>query len=155
MLNQAQIDENTTYHHLSNQQLKQLVDCFKAFTFKVNGTLPIDKAFVTGGGVSLKEIWPKTMMSKLQPGLFLCGEVLDIHGYTGGYNITSALVTGHVAGYEEVNFNKELPKIILVICRIILGVYYSSCNPLNINVIFTSTLFFSLILKLRINHLQM
>ena len=61
------------------------------------------------------------MMSKLQPGLFLCGEVLDIHGYTGGYNITSALVTGHVAGYEEVNFNKELPKIILVICRIILG----------------------------------
>ena len=38
------------------------------------------------------------MMSKIVPGLFLCGEVLDIHGYTGGYNITSALVTGHVAG---------------------------------------------------------
>ncbi|WP_180536600.1 NAD(P)/FAD-dependent oxidoreductase, partial [Staphylococcus haemolyticus] len=76
----------------------------KAFTLKVNGTLPIDKAFVTGGGVSLKEIWPKTMMSKLQPGLFLCGEVLDIHGYTGGYNITSALVTGHVAGYEAGKF---------------------------------------------------
>ncbi len=52
----------------------------------------------TGGGVSLKEIQPKTMMSKIIPGLFLCGEVLDIHGYTGGYNITSALVTGHVAG---------------------------------------------------------
>ncbi|PAH27830.1 hypothetical protein APV95_05485 [Staphylococcus aureus] len=71
---------------------------FKGIVFKVNGTLPIDKAFVTGGGVSLKEIQPKTMMSKLVPGLFLCGEVLDIHGYTGGYNITSALVTGHVAG---------------------------------------------------------
>ena len=107
----------------------------------MNGTLPIDKAFVTGG-VSLKEIWPKTMMSKLQPGLFLCGEVLDIHGYTGGYNITSALVTGHVAGYAG-KFYKRTPKIILVICRIILGVYYSSCNPININVIFTSTLFFS------------
>ena len=53
---------------------------------------------MTGGGISLKEIEPKTMMSKLVPGLFLCGEVLDIHGYTGGYNITSALVTGHVAG---------------------------------------------------------
>lgn len=100
ILEQAKIDGNTTYHHLSNQQLKQLVDCFKGFTFSVNGTLPIDKAFVTGGGVSLKEIWPKTMMSKIKPGLFLCGEVLDIHGYTGGYNITSALVTGHVAGYE-------------------------------------------------------
>ena len=47
---------------------------------------------MTGGGISLKEIEPKTMMSKLVPGLFLCGEVLDIHGYTGGYNITSALL---------------------------------------------------------------
>ncbi|WP_285491594.1 NAD(P)/FAD-dependent oxidoreductase [Staphylococcus haemolyticus] len=107
MLKQAQIDENTTFHHLSNQQLKQLVECFKAFTFEVNGTLPIDKAFVTGGGVSLKEICPKTMMSKIQPGLFLCGEVLDIHGYTGGYNITSALVTGHVAGNEAAIFQME------------------------------------------------
>lgn len=98
MLEQAGIDENTTSHHLSNQQLNDLVNMFKGFVFKVNGTLPIDKAFVTGGGVSLKEIQPKTMMSKLVPGLFLCGEVLDIHGYTGGYNITSALVTGHVAG---------------------------------------------------------
>ena len=69
----------------------------------MNGTLPIDKAFVTGGGVSLRNL-AKTMMSKLQPGLFLCGEVLDIHGYTGGYNITSALVTGHVAGYEAGKF---------------------------------------------------
>lgn len=98
MLEQAGIDENTTAHHLSNQQLNDLVNMLKGFEFKVNGTLPIDKAFVTGGGVSLKEIQPKTMMSKLVPGLFLCGEVLDIHGYTGGYNITSALVTGHVAG---------------------------------------------------------
>lgn len=59
-----------TGHHFSNQQLQQLVEIFKGFKFKVNGTLPIDKAFVTGGGVSLKEIWPKTMMSKLEPGLF-------------------------------------------------------------------------------------
>ncbi len=65
----------------------------------MNGTLPIDKAFVTGGGVSLKINLPKTMMSKLVPGLFLCGEVLDIHGYTGGYNITSALVQVHVANF--------------------------------------------------------
>lgn len=107
MLEQAGIDDETTYHHLSNQQLTRFVECLKGFTFTVNGTLPIDKAFVTGGGVSLKEIWPKTMMSKLQPGLFLCGEVLDIHGYTGGYNITSALVTGHVAGHEAVRFEPE------------------------------------------------
>ena len=98
ILEQANIDNETTSHHLSNQQLNTIVNLLKGFTFKVNGTLPIDKAFVTGGGVSLKEIEPKTMMSKIVNGLFLCGEVLDIHGYTGGYNITSALVTGHVAG---------------------------------------------------------
>ena len=104
MLEQADINENTTFHHLSNQQLTHLAEHFKQFIFTVNGTLSIERAFVTGGGVSLKEIWPKTMMSKIQPGLFLCGEVLDIHGYTGGYNITSALVTGHVAGSEARQF---------------------------------------------------
>ena len=104
MLEQANINENTTFHHLSNPQLTHLAEHFKQFIFTVNGTLSIERAFVTGGGVSLKEIWPKTMMSKIQPGLFLCGEVLDIHGYTGGYNITSALVTGHVAGSEASQF---------------------------------------------------
>ncbi|MCO4337751.1 NAD(P)/FAD-dependent oxidoreductase [Staphylococcus agnetis] len=99
MLTQADIQLDTTYHHLTSQQLNQLVHLLKNFTFKVNGTLSIDKAFVTGGGVSIKEIVPATMASKLTPGLFFCGEVLDIHGYTGGYNITSALVTGYVAGY--------------------------------------------------------
>lgn len=99
MLSQADIQLDTTYHHLTSQQLNQLVHLLKNFTFKVNGTLSIDKAFVTGGGVSIKEIVPATMASKLTPGLFFCGEVLDIHGYTGGYNITSALVTGYVAGY--------------------------------------------------------
>lgn len=98
MLEQAGVTEEITAHHISNIQINELVKLLKGFIFSVNGTLPIDKAFVTGGGVSLKEIHPKTMMSKIVPGLFLCGEVLDIHGYTGGYNITSALVTGHVSG---------------------------------------------------------
>lgn len=105
MLEQAEIPSDITAHHLSNKQLLTLANLFKGFTFTVNGTLPIDKAFVTGGGVSLKEIHPKSMMSKLNSGLFLCGEVLDIHGYTGGYNITSALVTGHVAGSNAAQFN--------------------------------------------------
>ena len=64
MLEQANINENTTFHHLSNQQLTHLAEHFKQFIFTVNGTLSIERAFVTGGGVSLKEIWPKTMMSK-------------------------------------------------------------------------------------------
>lgn len=73
----------------------------------VNGTQPIEKAFVTGGGVSIKEIEPKTMASKKKPGLYFCGEILDIHGYTGGYNITSALVTGNVAGQSAARFVQE------------------------------------------------
>ena len=107
MLEQADIDNETTGHHISNNQITQLVTLLISFTFTVNGTLPIDKAFVTGGGVQLKEIQPKTMMSKFVPGLFFSGEVLDIHGYTGGYNITSALVTGHVAGQNAGQFKIE------------------------------------------------
>lgn len=107
ILEQAHIDLETTYHHLNVQQINDLAHQFKAFTFTVNGTLPIEKAFVTGGGVSIKEIIPTTMASKLQDGLFLCGEVLDIHGYTGGYNITSALVTGYVAGYYAGQFTYD------------------------------------------------
>lgn len=107
ILEQAHIDLETTYHHLSVQQINDLAHQFKAFTFTVNSTLPIEKAFVTGGGVSIKEIIPTTMASKLQDGLFLCGEVLDIHGYTGGYNITSALVTGYVAGYYAGQFTYD------------------------------------------------
>ncbi|WP_214307039.1 NAD(P)/FAD-dependent oxidoreductase, partial [Staphylococcus pseudoxylosus] len=98
IIEQADIPDDLTAHHISNAQINNIVALLKGFIFYVNGTLSIEKAFVTGGGVSLKEIQPKTMMSKIVPGLFLCGEVLDIHGYTGGYNITSALVTGHVAG---------------------------------------------------------
>lgn len=104
IIEQAEIPDDLTAHHISNAQINNIVALLKGFTFYVNGTLSIEKAFVTGGGVSLKEIQPKTMMSKIVPGLFLCGEVLDIHGYTGGYNITSALVTGHVAGTNASEF---------------------------------------------------
>ncbi|MBF0814229.1 aminoacetone oxidase family FAD-binding enzyme [Staphylococcus sp. KY49P] len=105
IIEQADIPDDLTAHHISNAQINNIVALLKGFTFYVNGTLSIEKAFVTGGGVSLKEIQPKTMMSKIVPGLFLCGEVLDIHGYTGGYNITSALVTGHVAGTNASEFD--------------------------------------------------
>ena len=54
--------------------------------------------------MQLKEIDPKTMASKSTPGLFICGELLDIHGYTGGYNITAAFVTGHTAGINAAEY---------------------------------------------------
>lgn len=98
LLEQVQIDPASQGATISQEKLKSFVQLCKGFSFKVNGTLAIEKAFVTGGGVSIKEVAPKTMESKLMSGLFFCGEILDIHGYTGGYNITSAFVTGRLAG---------------------------------------------------------
>ncbi|WP_113882535.1 MULTISPECIES: NAD(P)/FAD-dependent oxidoreductase [Cytobacillus] len=98
LLEQNGIDPSSQGASISNEKIRSFVKACKSFQFKVNGTLPLDKAFVTGGGVSVKEIEPQTMASKLMEGLFFCGEILDIHGYTGGYNITSALVTGRLAG---------------------------------------------------------
>lgn len=84
--------------NISKNILLQFTKDIKNFSFQVHGSLPMEKAFVTGGGVSIKEIVPNTMKSKIMHGLYFCGEILDIHGYTGGYNITSALVTGRIAG---------------------------------------------------------
>ncbi|MBU7593921.1 NAD(P)/FAD-dependent oxidoreductase [Metabacillus halosaccharovorans] len=98
LLEKNEIDPLITYDNLSNEKLRLFVKDLKQFQFEVHGTLSIEKAFVTGGGVSVKEIHPKEMASKLKDGLYFCGEILDIHGYTGGYNITSALVTGRLAG---------------------------------------------------------
>ncbi|USK38274.1 NAD(P)/FAD-dependent oxidoreductase [Cytobacillus firmus] len=98
LLEQNDIDPSAQGAAISNEKIRSFVKGCKSFQFKINGTLPLDKAFVTGGGVSVKEIEPQTMASKMMEGLFFCGEILDIHGYTGGYNITSALVTGRLAG---------------------------------------------------------
>ncbi|MED4223859.1 NAD(P)/FAD-dependent oxidoreductase [Neobacillus cucumis] len=92
------IDPSEQGGTISNEKIRAFVKGCKQFQFKVNGTLPLEKAFVTGGGITVKEIEPQTMASKLMDGLYFCGEILDIHGYTGGYNITSALVTGRLAG---------------------------------------------------------
>lgn len=82
----------------SKNQIQQLVHLLKAFPITIKRTIGLEKAFVTAGGVELKEVSPKTLESKRCAGLFFAGEVLDINGYTGGYNITAALCTGHVAG---------------------------------------------------------
>ncbi|MDR0268555.1 MAG: NAD(P)/FAD-dependent oxidoreductase [Paenibacillus sp.] len=98
LMNRAELDGDSTFAHLPKQQWSAFVDVLKKFVIPVQGTKSIEEAFVTGGGVNLKEINPKTMESKLMPGLFFCGEILDIHGYTGGYNITAAFSTGYTAG---------------------------------------------------------
>ncbi|EKF50450.1 NAD(P)/FAD-dependent oxidoreductase [Lactococcus garvieae] len=98
LLDHVQIDADMPAKQLTEKQLEKLSQILKAFPIKIDKTFPIEKSFVTGGGVHLKEINPKTMESKITPGLYMTGELLDINGYTGGYNITCAFVTGHVAG---------------------------------------------------------
>lgn len=98
LLQKAGLEESLTYDNIPRQDWMQLAKLIKRFPIRVYGTLSIEDAFVTGGGVNLKEIDPKTMQSKLIDGLYFCGEILDIHGYTGGYNITAAFSTGYAAG---------------------------------------------------------
>lgn len=83
---------------LTPPQKDELIRKIKAMPIQVTGKMSLAKSFVTKGGVSLKEINPKTLESKLVPGLHFAGEVLDINAHTGGFNITSALCTGWVAG---------------------------------------------------------
>jgi len=104
LIERSGLTGNEISSNVSKDKLRDLVQLLKGFAFKVDGTLPLEKAFVTGGGISIKEVEPQTMASKKMDGLYFCGEILDIHGYTGGYNITSALVTGRLAGENAAKF---------------------------------------------------
>jgi predicted Rossmann fold flavoprotein len=98
LIEKAGLEAITPAAHVSKTDWQTILSLLKAFPILCNGTLPLEKAFVTGGGVHLKEIVPKTMESKKKKGLYFAGEILDIHGYTGGYNITAAFSTGFTAG---------------------------------------------------------
>ncbi|ENH95807.1 hypothetical protein J416_14268 [Gracilibacillus halophilus YIM-C55.5] len=98
LLERNDISSDLNGANISREKIYHLVQDLKSFTFSVHDSLPLKKAFVTGGGVSVKEVIPNTMQSKLIHGLYFSGEILDIHGYTGGYNITAAMVTGRIAG---------------------------------------------------------
>lgn len=92
------IPEDTKVNSVTREQRMKLLHLFKAFPVTVSGTRPIDEAIVTAGGVNTKEINPRTMESKLISELYFAGEVLDLDGYTGGFNLQIAWSTGFVAG---------------------------------------------------------
>lgn len=83
---------------LSRDERQRLVATLKALLLPVTGTLGFEKAEVTSGGVSLEEVDPRTMESRLCRGLYFCGEVLDLDGRIGGYNFQAAWSTGWLAG---------------------------------------------------------
>ena len=84
--------------------IENLPERLKHWTFRIVDYKGFERAVVTAGGVSLKEIVPKTMASRLRPGLYFCGEVLDLDGDTGGYNLQIAFSTGALAGVNAAKY---------------------------------------------------
>jgi predicted flavoprotein YhiN len=85
-------------HEIVSEERERLLSLLKSLRFNIKAPLPVAAAMVTAGGVSLKEIDPRTMASRLVAGLYFCGEVMDIDAETGGYNLQAAFSTGYVAG---------------------------------------------------------
>ena len=92
------IDGRKKVNSITKEERGRLLATFKDFRIPLDGYRPIEEAIVTSGGVDVKEITPKTMESKLVPGLYFCGEVVDLDAYTGGYNLQIAFSTGYLAG---------------------------------------------------------
>ena len=94
----SEIDRNKKVNSITKIERKNLVHLLKYFTITLNGFRPIEEAIITSGGISTKEINPKTMESKLVQGLYFAGEIIDVDAYTGGFNLQIAYSTGFVAG---------------------------------------------------------
>lgn len=95
---QSGISGETPVHQVTREQRQGFVVLLKALPLTVKRALPVEQAIITRGGVSVKEINPSTMESKLVPGLYFVGEVIDVDACTGGYNLQIACSTGALAG---------------------------------------------------------
>ncbi|NTU67151.1 MAG: NAD(P)/FAD-dependent oxidoreductase [Candidatus Moranbacteria bacterium] len=93
-----QIDPDKKINLVTKEERRRITNLLKGFRLNIEGVMGFDSAMVTGGGVSLKEVDPRTMRSKIVPNLFLTGEILDLDGPTGGYNLQIAWSTGRAAG---------------------------------------------------------
>ena len=89
---------DTKAHDLRKEQRRALLETLKDFAVPLSGPRPVEEAVITSGGVAVGEVDPKTMESKKAAGLYFAGEVLDVDGYTGGFNLQIAWATGHAAG---------------------------------------------------------
>ena len=94
----SHISPEKQVNKITKEERGRLVDLLKGIELTVLNTLGFDEAIITSGGVSLKEIDSKTMKSKLVNNLFLAGEIIDLDGPTGGYNLQLCWSTGYVAG---------------------------------------------------------
>lgn len=94
----SKIDKNKKVNSITKEERKKLVEIIKQFSITIADFRPIEEAIITAGGVSIKEINPKTMESKLISGLYFAGEIIDVDAYTGGFNLQIAYSTGYTAG---------------------------------------------------------
>ncbi len=94
----TQIEPDKKVNAITKQERLRLVQLLKDLELEINGFRPIEEAIITSGGISIKEINPKTMESKIVKGLYFAGEVIDVDAYTGGFNLQIAYSTGYSAG---------------------------------------------------------
>ena len=92
------VDKRKKCNEITKEERGRFANLLKNFTVKISGFRPVAEAIVTSGGVSVNEINPKTMESKLIKNLFFAGEIIDVDAYTGGFNLQIAYSTGYVAG---------------------------------------------------------
>jgi predicted flavoprotein YhiN len=104
LLTTSDIDYRKLNNQITASERERIISSLKSFRLKIKSALPIDQAMVTAGGVSLREVNPRTMGSRLVKGLYFCGEVLDIDAETGGYNLQAAFSTGYVAGKSAADY---------------------------------------------------
>lgn len=98
VLRRLEIDSQMQANSLTKQKRRALVELLKAFPVEITGKRPVSEAIITSGGVKTSEIDPKTMESKLIPGLYFAGEIIDCDAYTGGFNLQIAWATAYAAG---------------------------------------------------------
>lgn len=98
MIKLSGIDPDKSVHQITREERQCLLTLLTALTVTVSKARSIDEAIVTAGGVNVKEIDPRTLESKILPGLYFAGEVIDVHGNTGGFNLQAAFSTGYLAG---------------------------------------------------------
>lgn len=94
----SKIDENKKVNEITKEERKIIVQLLKKLTITVKDFRPVEEAIITCGGISTKEINPKTMESKIIKGLYFAGEIIDVDAYTGGFNLQIAYSTGYTAG---------------------------------------------------------
>ena len=94
----SKIVPNKKVNEITREERKNLIHLIKNFEITLKGFRPVEEAIITAGGVSIKEINPKTMESKIISGLYFAGEIIDVDAYTGGFNLQIAYSTGYTAG---------------------------------------------------------